>query len=926
MNAATSIAMAQSRQSTDSLKSLSTAASDDKQKSSSAEASANKGRFTKTSEDRNGHLRFTNGQIIIGKRRRLLLVGTGIRQGQENAKDQAVFAVHTVGDGGMKACQYYWQFAGQETKARYTDVKRWMPGFWKEQISNSMLTDEESRMGRIWNIFHGETLDQAMATRFDPTTLVGHRKIDVEARPDLKRKAVDTSNNENEDDKAKRAKKSSSTPAPIAKMSANSPTQWPNSRMAEAASSVHNEKPVLKQSDISLSISLRFDKTEEDLDVDLDLMPGKTCGPNNERVGLLHVGMGTRTGSDTTDSQAIFVRMMNGINSYGSVNYYWGPNGKETRAFYEDVEHWLRGFWKNQISGLGMTDEQARAVRVRALYTGVETIQDAMTTRLNPSTVELMQNMKRTTEKSVLDARVTLNNGLWKEQVSGHGKTEKAARDIRIRNICQDKESIGKAMITPFDPYIAISEPKPSPRPTKLNPPVQHRSTRGRFVTNDNIDADIPQDVDSEYEEMNLMPDNTDDDDYTPMLDLLPTPSSKPTPVSSSPSQNRSIDQVNSLPFAKTPGDIDRKPWLAKNKVINGHTKQMLAVGTNKNGVVMFASRGTSGKRRITYHLGYTGPRASSDDVAYWFRGFWENQCVSNVTARALKSHRHARSARAVAIFEGYETIEQAMRTTMASTPSRNQVTPQSEGEPEDSGVETEEEDERCVKVTEKLAIRTTTDTSTTWNNKQASSPLSILSPQTADDIDKIPYITTGRVMYNDQKRRMIAVGESADGRVAFIDLQTPTSCITTASSSDETIKNPSRIISFPYAAPQAAMMPTSTPTPTLSVSTETAPTMPISTTSISADAITTSCSPIPAAVNNVTSSMTFDEAYAIFSDEQNIKRSPQEIQTAISVLAGSTPPLKLIQQAIFALRVGKIQSIYDFEGLRKFLQECDMM
>jgi len=78
--------------------------------------------------------------------------------------------------------------------------------------------------------------------------------------------------------------------------------------------------------------------------------------------------------------------------------------------------------------------------------------------------------------------------------------------------------------------------------------------------------------------------------------------------------------------------------------------------------------------------------------------------------------------------------------------------------------------------------------------------------------------------------------------------------------------------------------------------------------------------------MDKVTTTMTSDEACAILSDEQNIKRSPQEIQTALSLLAGSTPPLKLIQQAWLACRYGKIQSIHDFEGLRKWMQESDMM
>lgn len=61
--------------------------------------------------------------------------------------------------------------------------------------------------------------------------------------------------------------------------------------------------------------------------------------------------------------------------------FYFGPTGQETLATYTDVKRWRKGFWTAQFPHLvGSNLVRARCQRIEGLFTGVDTIDEAINT------------------------------------------------------------------------------------------------------------------------------------------------------------------------------------------------------------------------------------------------------------------------------------------------------------------------------------------------------------------------------------------------------------------------------------------------------------------------------------------------------------------------------------------------------------------
>lgn len=504
-SAATSIAMAQSRLSNETSNSPSAGVDD-----------ANTPRFAMSSEDRNGLLRYTNGQMVNGTRRRLLLVGSGMRAGQESSKEQAVFATSAVGMGGSKQCLYFWGPNGQETRAAYSDVKRWMTGLWRSQIHNPVLSDEDSRTGRIWNIFHGESLEQAMRTRFDPDSFANSRSVSVELCTPRKRKAVDYSELSEHDsafedkvDVAKSSKQISATPLPPSTSKKRRQASWPNAQMAEATLSGDNSTLVAKPINHP---SGSVENTEEDWP-ELEMVQGRAYGPGYSRVTLLKIGSGVKQGQEYKGEQSIYARVNTASDGSMPAACYWGPPGREGKAAYDDVKRWARGLLDNQVSGLGLTDREARAVRSRNICQLTETIQNAMSTRLDISVSKLKLDGSKPDQQPRTSRRAS------KTAVRNHTES--------IDDICCGETSLV---------------------------------------------GGNTQEVDGA-------------DDYKPasVLDHLSISPAGPL-----------IENTTSSNFTKTLTDLERSPYIVDGRTSNGQTRRVLALGTDRDGSLMYAATAKS--------------------------------------------------------------------------------------------------------------------------------------------------------------------------------------------------------------------------------------------------------------------------------------------------------------------------------------------
>lgn len=359
--------------------------------------------------------------------------------------------------------------------------------------------------------------------------------------------------------------------------------------------------------------------------------------------------------------------------------------------------------------------------------------------------------------------------------------------------------------------------------------------------------------------------------------------------------------------------DIAETPYCKDGKVMSdGHPRKMLAVGRGIHGKTIFATieapRIMPNGKLMACTRYYSGPandttRASYKDIRRWFLGFWAAQLSPNLSIDPLSTPKALRALRVSRIINDLETIEQAIKTRLVVRPADAH-----------GGAQIIAEDIIVGTATSKLNVNVA--------RKEARRSGSIAAPPLPEEtlFSQMPRspssnICTTQLLNQSNQEPLKSVDTPASRSSSHIPV------VKAARATDADV-NASKIVRFPYVEAQAAQP--------ASVEARAAPIAQPLPTSI--NGISTSQQPPPAVAAalfttppitvGTTTTMTQDEAFTIFFDGQNAKRKPGQIQEAIAVLTGHTPPLSLIQRACFACLSHKIESIYDFEGYAAWVKD----
>lgn len=95
---------------------------------------------------------------------------------------------------------------------------------------------------------------------------------------------------------------------------------------------------------------------------------------------MLLVGVGRKTDGGTLRAVRIYACP---THDGKNIMFYWAPQNNVTRATYSDVEQWYQSLWCCQVDSTQLDPKQARTVRIHNLFNNAETIESALSTRVN---------------------------------------------------------------------------------------------------------------------------------------------------------------------------------------------------------------------------------------------------------------------------------------------------------------------------------------------------------------------------------------------------------------------------------------------------------------------------------------------------------------------------------------------------------------
>lgn len=490
--------------------------------------------------------------------------------------------------------------------------------------------------------------------------------------------------------------------------------------------------------------------------------------------------------------------------------------------------------------------------------------------------------------------------GLWVAQVTSDSAKAQQLRGSRIFSILSGAESIKYAMITKVDPkaYYArlkiqrqrraeddksetITTPlkrKAEPIGRPSSPPTARRQTKN------SMDAQEPP-------------------GYR-------TPPHQPS------IHRRSLEKA----IQKTRFDIDGSPVFARTKQHRDKTySRMLLVGKGAGtpqdryaGPEIYALPfvGPSGYRTTRFFSGTPGKEVSVlyNSIQYWLKGFWKEQVTNNVTTEL-----GARSARLFNIFEKHETLEHAMATRFdpADAPGI-----QVAAKGTSNGLLDDSDDDSDSDSTSSLSelFDSGSDDIPLSQSKRLKRHAQYTSPSELSDQDVIEVDEADIAKMNAIKRRDISPATS------HIVCRHPPPAKKASRRSKATENAASRpavadaSMSASHFKPAVAnmSMPAAKPTPVVSSS------------AVSTQSTLVASLPKPTVDENCAAEMTVTDALAIFYGDMNGRNKPVEVQNAVRVLTGSTPPLTVIQLAVFECRHSKDKnkSIDDATAYQEWMKE----